>query len=59
MFNRRLVFIQEEGHMKKPLILSVGILVILAVIVLWLAFSVGPETAPQDTRSIAIDIDGS
>ena len=43
--------------MKKALIL-IGLLVVLALgVTTWLALSVGPETAPQDTKSIEIEID--
>lgn len=44
--------------MKKPLIILGGLVLIAFGLMLWLAFSVGPETAPQDVRSIEVDIDG-
>lgn len=44
--------------MKKTLIVIIGLLLLGTMALLWLANSVGPETAPQDVRSIEVDIDG-
>lgn len=39
----------------KNLLIAIGIFVLLLVgIVMWLAGSVGPDTAPQDVRSIEL-----
>lgn len=39
----------------KKLLIGLGVFVTLLVLILfWLAGSVGPETAPQDTRSIEL-----
>jgi len=40
--------------MKKMLFIVGGLLVLLLVILVWLAGSVGPETAPQDVRTIEL-----
>lgn len=44
--------------MKKTVILLGGVLVVLAIVLLWLSLSVGPETAPKDVRSIEVEING-
>lgn len=38
--------------MKKPIVIIAGIILFILAILFWLAASVGPETAPQDVRSI-------
>lgn len=43
--------------MKKALISLGAILILLVGAMLWLASSVGPETAPQDVRSIELPDD--
>ncbi len=40
--------------MKKMLIIVGGLLLFLIAILFWLAGSVGPDSAPQDVRSIEL-----
>ncbi|GLQ24039.1 hypothetical protein GCM10007853_19130 [Algimonas ampicilliniresistens] len=40
--------------MKKMLFIVGGLLLLLIAILVWLAGSVGPETAPQDVRTIEL-----
>ena len=43
--------------MKKALIL-IGLLLVVGLgLTVWLASTVGPDTAPQDIKSIEVDID--
>ena len=43
--------------MKKTLIGTGIVLLLLAGVLVWLATSVGPETAPQEVKSIELDAD--
>lgn len=40
--------------MKKTLLIAGGILLLLILIMLWLAASVGPDTAPQEVQTIEL-----
>ncbi|GLQ20743.1 hypothetical protein ACFFUB_01650 [Algimonas porphyrae] len=40
--------------MKKMLIITGGVLLLLILILVWLAASVGPDTAPQDVQTIEL-----
>ncbi len=40
--------------MKKLLIAAIALIVVVGGVMVWLAGSVGPETAPQDVRSIEL-----
>ncbi|MEM9600174.1 MAG: hypothetical protein AAF926_04050 [Pseudomonadota bacterium] len=40
--------------MKKMLMITGGVLLLLILILVWLASSVGPETGPQEVQSIEL-----
>lgn len=40
--------------MNKTLLIAGGILLLLILIMLWLAASVGPDTAPQEVQTIEL-----
>ena len=43
--------------MKKPLIAIALVVLLLLGVTVWLASSVGPDTAPSDVKTIELDID--
>lgn len=44
--------------MKKLLLTAVALIVVLGGVLFWLASSVGPETAPDDLRTIELETNG-
>jgi hypothetical protein len=47
-----------EFTMKKLLLTAVALIVVLGGVLFWLASSVGPETAPDDLRTIELETNG-
>jgi hypothetical protein len=58
--NARSTFNSAKAIIMKKLFIGIGLLLLILVgLMIWLAGSVGPDTAPQDTRSIPVEIDAS